>query len=350
MSDAQQHNKSVIRALCKSLYDFDEQAVRDILKNIFCDDAVCHFNHPFGDLLADQLYDGVFAPLVAALPDAERRDMICIAGAGQDATEWVGCAGHYVGRFMTPFLGIPPTGHIVHIRFHEFFRLVDGKVAEMQAIWDLPELMMQARVWPMGASLGREWHVPSPASQDGLAPLIESDGQANASVKHVIDMLTAMQRYPLQGGAEVMELDKFWHPHFNWYGPAGIGSSRGYEGFRNWHQTPFLDAMPDRGQYPEETAPYFFAEGGYVAVTGWPNMSQTLSGGGWLGIAPTGRKITLRSLDFWRLEAGRIRENWVLVDLLDMWSQIGVDVLGRMRQLASAQPFVNPEPQTEMSL
>ncbi len=87
-----------------------------------------------------------------------------------------------------------------------------------------------------------------------------------------------------------------------------------------------------------------------MAVTGWPNMSQTLSGGGWLGIAPTGRKITLRSLDFWRLEAGRIRENWVLVDLLDMWSQIGVDVLGRMRQLASAQPFVNPEPQTEMSL
>ena len=350
MSDAQQHNKSVIRALCKSLYDFDEQGVRDILKNIFCDNAVCHFNHPFGDLFADQLYDGVLAPLVAALPDAERRDMICIAGAGQDATEWVGCAGHYIGRFMTPFFGIPPTGHIVHIRFHEFFRLVDGKVAEMQAIWDLPELMMQACVWPMGASLGREWHVPSPASQDGLAPLIESDGQANASVKHVIDMLTAMQRYPVQGGAEVMELDKFWHPHFNWYGPAGIGSSRGYAGFRNWHQTPFLDAMPDRGQYPEEIAPYFFAEGGYVAVTGWPNMSQTLSGGGWLGIAPTGQKITLRSLDFWRLEAGRIRENWVLVDLLDMWSQIGVDVLGRMRQLASAQPFVNPEPQTEMSL
>jgi hypothetical protein len=76
-------------------------------------------------------------------------------------------------------------------------------------------------------------------------------------------------------------------------------------------------------------------------------MAQTLKGDGWLGIAPTNQKITLRSLDFWRLEAGRIRENWVLVDLLDIWSQIGVDVIGRMRQLASAQPLANIKPQME---
>ena len=100
--------------------------------------------------------------------------------------------------------------------------------------------------------------------------------------------------------------------------------------------------MPDRGQYPEETDPHFFAEGAYVAVTGWPNMAQTLSGDGWLGIPPTDKKITLRSLDFWRLEEGRIRENWVLVDLLDVWVQVGVDVMGRMRQLASARQDTTP--------
>jgi hypothetical protein len=67
-------------------------------------------------------------------------------------------------------------------------------------------------------------------------------------------------------------------------------------------------------------------------------MAQTISGDGWLGIAPTHQKITLRSLDFWRLEKGLIRENWVLVDLLDVWAQIGVDVMARMQQLASARP------------
>ncbi|MEM7711546.1 MAG: ester cyclase [Pseudomonadota bacterium] len=63
-------------------------------------------------------------------------------------------------------------------------------------------------------------------------------------------------------------------------------------------------------------------------------MSMTLSGGGWLGVPPTGAEITMRSLDFWRVEGDLIRENWVLVDLLHVYDQLGTDVLARMRQLA----------------
>jgi hypothetical protein len=47
--------------------------------------------------------------------------------------------------------------------------------------------------------------------------------------------------------------------------------------------------------------------------------------------------ITLRSLDFWRIENGQIRENWVLVDLLDVYRQLGVDVLGRMQTFNKAR-------------
>lgn len=97
--------------------------------------------------------------------------------------------------------------------------------------------------------------------------------------------------------------------------------------------------MPDRGQHPEGTRHHFLAEGMYVGVTGWPNMQQTLLGFGWLGLPPTGQKITLRSLDFWRLEDGLIRENWVLVDLLDMYSQIGVDVFAWMKELAWSRGY-----------
>ena len=219
----------------------------------------------------------------------------------------------------------------------------------MHVIWDLPCLMMQANVWPMGPSLGSEWHVPGPASQDGLATEEVTPEQTTASCQHVIDMISAMQKYPAQGGPEIMEMEKYWHPHFNWYGPSGIGSSRGIESFRSWHQTPFLNAMPDRGQYPDDVRQHFFAEGSYVAVTGWPNMAQTLSGQGWLGIAPTGQKITLRSLDFWRLENGLIRENWVLVDLLDIWAQTGVDVIARMQQLAAASPHFSAQNEREAS-
>ena len=41
----------------------------------------------------------------------------------------------------------------------------------------------------------------------------------------------------------------------------------------------------------------------------------------------------MRRLDFWRVEGDLIRENWVLVDLLHVYDQLGVDVFARMREL-----------------
>ena len=40
----------------------------------------------------------------------------------------------------------------------------------------------------------------------------------------------------------------------------------------------------------------------------------------------------MHSLDFWRFEEGLIRENWGLVALLDVYTQIGVDVFRRMEE------------------
>jgi hypothetical protein len=98
--------------------------------------------------------------------------------------------------------------------------------------------------------------------------------------------------------------------------------------------------MPDRGgaghAYGEGV---MFAEGDYVGVTGWPNMGMTLTGDGWLGIAPADQVLTMRSLDFWRIESGLIRENWVLVDLLSVYDQLGVDVFARMREITYARQF-----------
>jgi hypothetical protein len=45
----------------------------------------------------------------------------------------------------------------------------------------------------------------------------------------------------------------------------------------------------------------------------------------------------MRSLDFWRVEQGLIRENWVLVDLLDVYTQLGVDVFARLREFNKAR-------------
>jgi len=336
--DVHTQNKALIATLRAAMYDFDEAGVRAALGSVCAPDVLFRLCHPFGDLTGvEAFYDAVYAGLFKAWPDLERRDTIVIAGPDEFGNDWVGAGGYYTGVFTAPWLDIPPTGHQVSMRFHEFYRIVDGKVVEVQALWDIPEVMMQANAWPMAPSLGREWHVPGPATQDGLVPGPYDAEKGAATCQHIIDMLEHLKKHPAQGGPEVMEMERFWHPRMNWYGPSGIGTGRGIAGFRNWHQIPFLNGMPDRGQYVDEINYHFFGDGDYAAVTGWPNMIQTVTHDGWMGIAPAGKKITMRSLDFWRLENGKIRENWVLVDLLDAYAQLGVDVFARLREFNKAR-------------
>ena len=333
MENIHNQNKTIVNQLREALYDCDVSKLQKQLNNIFATDAAIHLAFPFEDLAGpDVLFKKVYQPLITAIPDIERRDFIMMAGHSNGGN-WVACAGHYVGTFEKSWLKIPATKHLVCMRYHEFFRLENGKIVEMHALWDIPQVMMQAKAWPMSPSLGVEWIVPSPATNDGIINIPYNETQGKASIQLVMDMLAGLERN--NDGVEAMQLDKYWHPKFNWYGPAGIGSMRGISGFRNWHQIPFLKAMPDRGAYLDKGVA--LGDANYVGFTAWPGMYMTLSGDGWLGIAPSNQKITMRSLDFWRCEKGLIRENWVLVDLLDVYHQLGVDVFERMREFTFAR-------------
>lgn len=330
MTDCHTRHKALLAPFRVALYHGDRMSLQKIMQDLFAGDVQAKWCFPLGTVTGPAaLKASVFDPLFNAIPDLERRDYIVTAGHASGC-DWVGCGGYYTGVFDADWLEIPATNRQVHMRFHEFYRFEEGKVVEVQAIWDIPSLMMQAGVWPMTPSLGLEWHVPGPATQDGLVAGPYDESKSRQSHDLVDAMLTSLGNSPK--GAAAMQLDKYWHPKMNWYGPSGIGTGRHIAGFRKMHQIPFLNAMPDRTT-PDDLDCYLFADGDYVAVTGWPNMRMTISAGGWLGIAPSNQQITLRSLDFWRCENGLIRENWVLVDLLDMYDQIGVDVFARMREL-----------------
>ena len=338
MTDLHQHHKTLLQPLFTALYEGDETAVKAALDTVMSDDCIVHLAHPFGSVTGSQAYwDIALSPLFSAWPDCERRAFIQMAGTDTHGADWVGCGGHFIGTFTHPFLNIPPTGHLAHMRFHEFYRFENDKIVEIQSLWDIPEVFMQAGAWPLAPSLGREWHVPGPSTQDGMISLPYDDEKSLHSRQLIMDMLAAMIRHPEMGGPEVMEMERFWHRKMTWYGPCGIGTARGISGFRNWHQIPFLNSMPDRGQYDEQITFHFFAEADYVAVTGWPNMIQTHSAGGWLGLPPTNKKLEIRSLDFWRIENNLIRENWVLVDLLHIFDQLGIDVFARLSEFNKAR-------------
>lgn len=331
--------KALFLEFRKASESYEPSPVHAVLDALIAKDAEIKLCHPFGTSIGPEALVKPLNALHAAMPDLERRDMIVLAGTTPEGQDWVGCMGNYMGTFTSPFLDIPPTGHLAHMRYHEFFQITDGQFSEVQAIWDIPELMMQASAWPMAPQLGKYLCTPAPMSGDGLS--VSGDGAATQ--EHVLNMLTDLCNYPANPDPAVMNLESYWHPRFNWYGPAGIGTGRGISGFRNWHQIPFLRGMPDRKlDAAGDLMSHWFGQGAYVCETGWPNMRLTLSDDGWMGIAPAGKEVLLRSLDFWRREVGGehgglIRENWVLVDLLDLYSQIGVDVLARMREFNKAR-------------
>ncbi|KIT14642.1 ester cyclase [Jannaschia aquimarina] len=310
------------------LSDHGAAAMAEAVQALVVPQAPVRLFHPIGTVDGGAGFvEAALGPLWQAMPDVERRVDISVRGTDGHGQVWHGEAGHYAGTFAAPFLGVPPTGRMAFLRYHEFYRIEEERAVEVQAIWDLPDLMLQAGIWPMGPALGRTGLVPGPATRDGVRP----GGDGTAAVTLVGDMLAHLNRS--DEGVAAMRLEAFWHPRCSWYGPGGIGTARGIAGFRAQHQIPFLDAMPDRKGLVERG--HFFGEGDYAAFTAWPGMEMTLTGGGWLGIAGAGQRITMRSLDFWRVEGGLIRENWVTVDLLDVWAQLGVDVLARMRQLRS---------------
>lgn len=330
MTDLSNEAKSVVKPLIDALYHSVKSEVLEVFEAVLAEDCEIHFTHPFEDMTGPRaLYQKVYSSLLAAIPALERREYITMAGE-QNGKVWVGCAGFYTGVFAEKWLDIPPTKHVVQMRYHEFYRVEDNKVVEIQALWDIPALMMQAQAWPLSPPIGVEWLVPGPATQDGKVPAPRDQARSDASVQLVTDMLLGLSKFAT-GGVEAMQLERYWHPSFYWYGPAGIGTSCGVDGFRHCHQIPFLNAMPDR--VGSGGTGDLFGDGDYVGFTAWPGMHMTLSGDGWMGIAPSNKKITMRSLDFWRCENGLIRENWVLVDLLHVYNQLGVDVFKRMREI-----------------
>jgi hypothetical protein len=332
-------NQALVDRLRLALYNLNRANLEQTVREVVAPGALIQLASPFETLDGPgALLEQAYLPLIDAIPDLERRDIIVMAGEA-NGDNWVGCAGYYTGVFERPWLTIPPTQHIVWLRFHEYYRVADGQIVELQALWDIPAVMMQAGAWPLAPSLGVEWLVPGPAAQDGIQRGPYDAKTSAASVQLVLDMIDGLMRFA-EGGAEAMQLERFWHPHMTWYGPAGIGTARRISGFRNWHQIPFLKAMPNRKALMDRGV--MFGDNSYVAFTAWPGMTVTISGDGWLGIVPSDQAITMRSLDFWRCENGLLRENWVLVDLLHVYDQIGVDVFSRMRELTVARQPQRP--------
>jgi len=328
-------HKQLIAPLRQALRSADAGMIQETLDSVISPVARLRLGYPFGEMIgANAFWKRVYAPFLTAFPDMERADFIVMAGPrwgdGQSG-DWIGLGGHFMGTFQAPWFGIPSTGVPVFMRYHEYFRVEGNQIVEMEALWDIPQLMRQANVWPMGAQRGVEWMCPGPSDGRGAIVSPFDAKWAATSVQVVWDML-----HDLQNGDEETPdrgLGAHWHPHAPWYGPTGIGSARGQNGIRDIVLKGFRTGLSKNTRHLDEGV--FFGDRDLVAFTGWPSGTATHSGEGFLGLAPTGKRFNRRSLDFWRVEHRQIRENWVMIDMLDLYRQLGIDVFDRMHALTN---------------
>ena len=306
----------------------DPLAAPDWLDRHFSADCAWHVAHPVNEVRGAAIDAALWQPLRRAMPRLERRCDILLAGRfatdGDARAEWVAVTGHYVGGFEQPLFGIPATGRPAWLRFGEFYRVVAGRIVECRVLLDFVDLMRQAGCPVLPPSAGAAGMVPGPRGHDGLLLAAQADSESRASLQLVEAMIFGLHRFD---GADLasMGMARFWHPRMLWYGPGGVGSTIGIEGFQGQHQQPFLHAFPDRQGGNHRAR---IGEGAFVASTGWPSIYATHAGD-YLGVPATQRPITMRVMDWWRCRDALLVENWVFIDLPHLMLQMGVDLFAR---------------------
>jgi predicted ester cyclase len=318
--------RAFIRQGLADLFQASDGQEKALINKYFSGSCVFDVSAPVGKLIGhEEISEKFFQSLKNALSHVHRRDEIFIGGGNRRSNGgyWISCLTHYVGNFQRPLWGVQPSNHLVFLRSGEFYRVEDGKIVEAKLIVDVLDLMRQAGCFPLTAKLGTEMLFPGPATHDGVLPTASELSESSLDVvEAMLGDLHVFNPDTFTSKGQTGD-DGYWHDDMLWYGPGGIGSNFRWEGFHQDHRAPFLTAFPDRKGGNHYCR---IGDGNYAAVSGWPSMTMTHEGD-YLGVKATNRPLTLRVMDFYRCHTGKIAENWVCLDYVDLFSQMGVDVI-----------------------
>lgn len=317
--------KAAARALWAALGD-DPAGAAALLADVTC----WHGFAPVGTVRSGQaVIDGMFAPLKAAVPDLTRQTHIFMAGqsdAAEDAPDggfWVAGTGYHTGTGAAPLFGLPVQGHDIRLRWGEFLRIEDGEIVHAQTIWDLVDLAEQIGTPILPRPRGASHVYPAPT---GVIGTLDADQDAEQSAETLSlgrdFIFGALNGYD-EDDLGSMGMAQFFHPNIKWYGPGGIGACLSLAEFQDLHQAPWLTAFPNRKVQHLES---LFAEGPFLAASG-PKGVVGAHTGPYLGHAASGAEVEVSGLDFWLRDGTQFVENWVFVDMIHLFAQMGHDLL-----------------------
>lgn len=334
MSHINQQNKELVWGLWQRLNHTAVDDIEGVLETAVARQISWHGPHPINHIVGvSNLAINFWLPFRNAFPDLKRTCDVFIGGASE-GEHWVTATGYFTGTFHKDWLTIPATGQKTYIRFGQFCVINNGEIVESFLILDILAVMRQAGFQLLPPARGAEGgRVPPPRTNDGIKLIEQDELESQKSLQLVMAMVGGMRRFD---GTNLvsMEQEHYWHPQFRWYGPCGIGTSRSLTEYQEFHQGPWLRAFPDRGtsQIGSGYRMGFVAEGNYAAggIWDWTYATHT---GEYLGQAPTNLSITIRDFDWWRREGDLLVENWVPIDMIDIFHQLGVDLFARMHDL-----------------
>ncbi|MEM8664861.1 MAG: ester cyclase [Pseudomonadota bacterium] len=151
-------------------------------------------------------------------------------------------------------------------------------------------------------------------SRPEQAPLTRgNDLTKTAETRRVIeDMVDGLNDHRID------TMGAFFAEGFRWFGNAGCGTKHGLRAFQDNWQRPFQAAFSDKVCIDEAR----LFEGEWAAAFG---RQEATHSGPFMGIAPTGKRVEIRYMDFWKVVDGKIVDNWVMVDFPHVMRQLGVD-------------------------
>ena len=117
----------------------------------------------------------------------------------------------------------------------------------------------------------------------------------------------------------IIDIGEFFSESFRWMGNTGCGTKDGIRAFQDNWQKPFQAAFSEKVCIDE--ARLYMGE--WAAAFG---RQEAIHSGFFMGVKPTNKKIQIRYMDFWKVENGKIVDNWVMVDFPNVLAQLGVDV------------------------
>lgn len=339
-----QLNKHAVWDFWQALENAGTDEIETAVATAMAADVIWHGPAPLGELQGADLFKSEFwLPLLHSFPDLKRETHIFCGGESNgridgklalDGHMWVSGTGYLNGIFANDYLSIPATGKRVSIRWGEFCRVENGKIVEIYFLLDLIDLMQQSGFDVLPPARGKNNLYPSPAANDGVLLNAQDEAVSAYSLDHIrrfiFDGLNAYDESALGS----MGMSDYFHPDVKWYGPGGIGACLSFKEFEEFHQAPWLIAYPDR---KVQNLDALIAEGSYSGGPGWAGVIATHTGP-YLDSPATGNTIRFNGLDWWKREGEVYVENWVFVDMIDLFRQFGIDLFARLADLIAERP------------